>query len=170
MTFCAELSTVAQHINEHLCKSLRDDMFVTFFLGLFEPSTNKLSYVNAGHIPPLLVRPSESVVQPLDKGADLPLGIFSRPYEMATETLEPDTRLLVVTDGITEAGSPDGQMFETERLSKLMTDSRTCSAQELVQSVIKTVTDFRQTLPQQDDITIFALVNHKTNSIANREV
>jgi serine phosphatase RsbU (regulator of sigma subunit) len=163
MTFCAELSTVAQHINEHLCQSLRDDMFVTFFLGLFEPSTNKLSYVNAGHIPPLLLRPSAPVAQLLEREADLPLGIFSRPYEMATETLEPDARLLVVTDGITEAGSPDGQMFETERLSKLMTDSRTCSAQELVQSVIKAVADFRQTLPQQDDITIFALVNHKAN-------
>ncbi|MHC4595218.1 MAG: PP2C family protein-serine/threonine phosphatase, partial [Planctomycetota bacterium] len=50
MAFCTELSTVAEHINQHLCQNLRDDMFVTLFLGLFDPSTNTLSYVNAGHI------------------------------------------------------------------------------------------------------------------------
>jgi len=40
MTFCTELSTVVKHVNQHLCQSLRDDMFVTFFLGLFDPSKN----------------------------------------------------------------------------------------------------------------------------------
>ena len=67
----------------------------------------------------------------------------------------------MVTDGITEAGSPDGKLFETERLAEVMTDSQADSAQELIQSVMKSVTDFRQTLPQQDDITVFALMNRK---------
>ncbi|MHC4482396.1 MAG: SpoIIE family protein phosphatase [Planctomycetota bacterium] len=160
MTFCTELSTVAEHVNQHLCQNLQDDMFVTLFLGLFDPSTNRLLYVNAGHILPLIMRPSERA-QPLGKATSLPLGIFKSSFEMVAETIHPDTSLLVVTDGITEAGSPDGGQFEMGRLGKLMTDSGAHSAQELVRSVIKGVTDFRHTMPQHDDVTVFALVNHK---------
>jgi len=138
-------------------------MFVTFFLGLFDPSTNRLMYVNAGHILPLIMRPSEQA-RPLGEPANPPLGIFEGQFEMAVETIDPDTTLLVVTDGITEAGSPDGDLYETDRLAKLMTDLKTCSAQDLVQSVTKGAADFRQTRPQQDDITVFALVNRRIDS------
>ena len=163
MAFCTELSTVAEHINQHLCQNLCDDMFVTLFLGLFDPSTNTLSYVNAGHISPLIMRPSERA-EPLGKAANLPLGIFKGLFETRSKTISPNTSLLVVTDGITEAGSPDGELFEMECLEKLMTDLKAHSAQELVQAVVRGVTDFRKTVPQQDDITVFALVNQKVDS------
>ncbi|MHC4725741.1 MAG: PP2C family protein-serine/threonine phosphatase [Planctomycetota bacterium] len=160
MAFCTELSTVVEHVNQHLCQNLSDDMFVTLFLGLFNPSTNTLSYVNAGHISPLIKPPSQHAQQ-LGKAANLPLGIFKEAFEMQVETISPDTSLLVVTDGITEAGSPGGELFEMEGLEKLMTESESHSAQELVQTVIRGVTDFRKTLPQQDDITVLALINRK---------
>jgi serine phosphatase RsbU (regulator of sigma subunit) len=163
MAFCSELSTVAEHVNRHLCLNLREDMFVTLFLGLFDPSKNKLAYVNAGHIQPLIMQPSERP-QPLGEATNLPLGIFESPYKMVVETIHPDTSLLVVTDGVTEAGSPDGDLFEMDRLAKLMADLEVHSAQNLVQSVTKGVADFRKTLAQQDDITVFALVNRKTDS------
>ncbi|MHC4435282.1 MAG: SpoIIE family protein phosphatase [Planctomycetota bacterium] len=161
MAFCTELSTVAEHVNRHLCRNLCDDMFVTLFLGLFEPSTNTLSYVNAGHISPLIVPPLDRA-QPLGRPANLPLGIFEGAFETRVETIDPDTSLLVVTDGITEASSPDGGFFDLECLGKLMTGLESNSAQELVQTVTRGVTDFRKTVPQQDDITVLALVNRKT--------
>ncbi|MCP4608703.1 MAG: SpoIIE family protein phosphatase [Planctomycetes bacterium] len=163
MAFCTELSTVVEHVNQHLCQNLCDDMFVTLFLGLFDPSTNTLSYVNAGHISPLIMPPSEHA-QSLGKAANLPLGIFEGTYEMLVKTISPNTSLLVVTDGITEANSPDGGLLGMECLGKLMTDLESHSAQELVQTVIRGVTDFRKTMPQQDDITVFALINRKTDS------
>ncbi len=163
MTFCTQLSTVVEHVNRHLCQYLREDMFVTLFLGLFDPSKNELAYVNSGHILPLIMRPSE-YSQPLGKATNPPLGIFEGPFEMAVETIQPDTILLVVTDGVTEAGSPDGDLFEMDRLAKLMADLEVHSAQDLVQAVTKGAADFRQTLPQQDDITVFALVNRKVGS------
>jgi serine phosphatase RsbU (regulator of sigma subunit) len=162
MAFCSELSTVAEHVNLHLCQNLREDMFVTLFLGVFDPSKNTLTYVNAGHIQPLIMRPSE-LPQPLGKAINLPLGILESPYKMVVETIDPDTSLLVVTDGVTEANSPDGDLFETYRLAKLMADLEVHSAQNLVQSVTKSVTNFRQTLAQRDDITIFALVNRRVD-------
>jgi serine phosphatase RsbU (regulator of sigma subunit) len=144
-------------ISIYLC----DDMFVTFFLGLFEPSTNTLSYVNAGHISPLIVPPLDRA-EPLGRPANLPLGIFEGAFETRVETIDPNTGLLVVTDGITEANSPDGGLFDLECLGRLMTGLEPNSAQELVQTVIRGVTDFRKTVPQQDDITVLALVNRKT--------
>ena len=161
MNFCTELSAVAEHVNKHLCQSLQDEMFVTFFLGLFEPSTNKLSYVNAGHILPLIMEPS-APAKPLGKATNIPLAIFNCSYEMAEEILSPGTALLIVTDGITEAESPDHQRFEMENLSIAMTESQASCAKELVQAVIKSVTVFRKKLPQQDDITVFALLNQTT--------
>jgi sigma-B regulation protein RsbU (phosphoserine phosphatase) len=158
MNFCSDLSKATEHVNQHLCQNLRDDMFVTLFLGLFDPSQNKLTYVNAGHILPLIMHPSEPA-RMLGEATNIPLGIFESPFTTAVETIDPKTSLLVVTDGITEAGSPDGQLFEIERLAELMTTSQATSAKELIKSVINSVTDFRQALPQQDDITVFALVN-----------
>jgi serine phosphatase RsbU (regulator of sigma subunit) len=161
MTFCTELSSAVESVNRHLCQSMRDDMFVAFFLGLFDPSENKLAYVNAGNIPPLIMRPSERA-QLLDEVSNPPLGILESPFEMGVEIIPPAATLLVVTDGITEARSPEGDFFEIDRLAKLVTDSEVPSAQSLVQLVTKRVTDFRQMLAQQDDITVFALVNNKT--------
>jgi sigma-B regulation protein RsbU (phosphoserine phosphatase) len=109
------------------------------------------------------MQPSERP-RPLGKATNLPLGIFEGPYEMVVETIHPNTSLLAVTDGVTEASSPDGDLFEMDRLAKSMTDLEVLSAQNLVQSVTKSVADFRQTLAQQDDITVFALVNRKIDS------
>jgi sigma-B regulation protein RsbU (phosphoserine phosphatase) len=160
MDFCTELSTIVEHVNQHLCQNLCEDMFVTLFLGLFDPSTNTLYYVNAGHIPPLIKPPSEQA-QPLGEVTNLPLGIFKDAFKMQVETINPETSLLVVTDGITEAGSPDGELFGMDGLERLMTDTNPHSAQELIQTVVKGVTDFRKTVPQQDDITVLALINRK---------
>jgi len=159
MAFCTELSSVAQHVNRHLCQNLRDDMFVALFLGLFDPSENRLAYVNAGHLPPLIMRPSEPA-RPLDIANSPPLGIVESPLEKVVEVIPRGSTLVVFTDGITEARSPDGELFEMDRLAKLVTDSAFDSAKSLVESVTQAVVDFRQTLPQRDDITVLALVNH----------
>ena len=163
MSFCSDLSTTAEHVNHHLCENLRDDMFITFFFGLFDSSENTLSYVNAGHVLPLIMHTSQQA-RILGEATNPPLGIFESTFEAVVETIQPDTSLLIVTDGITEAGSPDGELFEMERLAKVMTESAASSAQELVNSVVKGAADFRQTLPPRDDITVFALINRKVNS------
>ncbi len=162
MTFCSELAEAAEHVNRHLCQNLRDDMFVTLFLGTFDPLENKLSYVNSGHIQPIVMRPGQDA-QPLNGEVNIPLGIFDQPIKMVVETLPPGSKLVVVTDGITEAPSPDGSRFEMEGLAKTITESGAESAQQLVSAIIQKVVDYRQTMAQQDDITIFTLINSKTD-------
>jgi serine phosphatase RsbU (regulator of sigma subunit) len=162
MTFCSELAEAAEHVNRHLCQNLRDDMFVTLFLGTFDPLENKLSYVNAGHVQPIVMLPDQDA-QPLNGEVNIPLGIFDQPIKMVVETLPPGSSLVVVTDGITEAPSPDGSRFEIEGLAKTITESGADSAQQLVSAITKKVVDYRQTMAQQDDITIFTLINNKTD-------
>lgn len=161
MNFCTELSTVAEHVNKHLCRSLQGQMSVTAFLGLFDPSTNKLSYVNAGHVPHLVMEPS-SPAKPLTKATNTPLGVSACSYEMAEEILCPGAALVVVTDGVTEAESTDDGTFTMENLTVAMTNSKAASAGELVKAIVKSVTAFRKKAPQADDITVFALMNRKT--------
>lgn len=163
MNFCSELTTVIQHVNKHLCKNLRDDMFVTFFLGLFDPKENKLKYINAGHIEPILKSPSEEA-RFLEGAKNIPLGIVEQPFEMVEETIPVDTSLLVVTDGVTETFSPDGEEYGTERLVELINNSQVQSAEEIVQLVNSEVSSFRKSLARQDDTTIFALVNTAISS------
>ena len=163
MTFCSELGEAAEHVNRHLCQNLRDDMFVTLFLGTFEPLENKLSYVNAGHVQPMVMLPGQEA-RPLVGEVNIPLGIFDQPIKVVIETLPPGSRLVVVTDGITEAPSPDGSRFEVEGLAKTITESGASSARQLVSAITKKVTDYRQTMAQQDDITIFVLINSRTDT------
>jgi serine phosphatase RsbU (regulator of sigma subunit) len=110
------------------------------------------------------MRPSESA-RILGEATNMPLGIFESQFTTVVEAIDPKTSLLVVTDGIIEASSPDGKLFEMEHLVEVMTDSQADSAQELIQSVMKSVTDFRQALPQKDDITVFALMNQEAPSL-----
>jgi serine phosphatase RsbU (regulator of sigma subunit) len=162
MTFCSDLANVAQHVNKHLCQNLREDMFVTFFFGLFTPSENKLSYVNAGHVLPLIIHPS-GPARPLGQVTHPPLGIVETSFEMVVEQMPPGTGLLVVTDGITESRSPDREFFQLKRLTKIISELKVQSAQKLVDLVVKEAEDFREPLPPQDDITVFALINQNKN-------
>jgi serine phosphatase RsbU (regulator of sigma subunit) len=69
----------------------------------------------------------------------------------------------VVTDGITESRSPDREFFQLKRLTKIISELKVQSAQKLVDLVVKEAEDFREPLPPQDDITVFALINQNKN-------
>ncbi len=104
--------------------------------------------------------PSQSA-RSLGIAANPPLGILERSFEMNEQAMAPGTSLLVFTDGLTEARSPDGEFFATDSLSELMTEMKVNSARELVRLATTAVADFRQTQAQHDDMTVFALINRR---------
>ena len=77
---------------------------------------------------------------------------------MIALTLVPETRLVLVTDGITESASPGGELFGTDRLTATVAASQAASARALVAAVVSAATDFRGSRAQQDDVTVLALV------------
>ena len=96
-------------------------MFVTFLIAVFDVATNGLTYVRAGHLPPLLRRASGEV-EALGSAGGLPLGLMDDAvYTPATVNLGPGDQVLIITDGITEAMSPSSELFGDSRVTELVT-------------------------------------------------
>ena len=157
LSFCPALAEAVGHVDELLRQNLPENMFVTLFVGLFEPSAARLEYVNAGHIIPRIVSPRGDIA-PLGRPANRPLGVSAEAFEPYTEALDPDAALVIVTDGITEAASPDGELFGEKGLEKVLAAEAGDSAGRIVTAVAAAAADFRRDLPQQDDVTVLALL------------
>ena len=101
-----------------LLKEFPDFRFVTAVLAELHLRTGRMRYINAGHPPPLLLRAGRTV-RDLSRGRRLPLGLGDETTEIAEESLEPADRLLMYTDGVTEARTGAGDRFGVARLADL---------------------------------------------------
>lgn len=112
---------VAAYMNRHLCSKRVGTTFATAFLSFFDPTTRRFSYMRAGHPPPLLLRRGRLLVEKLEAVGDIPLGIDpDAGYEVAQVQVESGDILLLYTDGIVEARSPAGEMFDSARLESAL--------------------------------------------------
>jgi sigma-B regulation protein RsbU (phosphoserine phosphatase) len=132
------------------------EAFITLFVGRYEPSTQQLHYVNAGHQPALLSR-ADDTTEELDSDG-MPLGILAAPtFEEKVSQLGPGDLLLIFSDGVVEASSPAGVEFGTQGLRALLTADGRHSAEDTVANVLGHLADFRVDGTQDDDITIVGL-------------
>jgi sigma-B regulation protein RsbU (phosphoserine phosphatase) len=120
-----------------------------------------LEYSRAGHNPPYLIRAGAmpaGTVQTLDAAGGLPLGILkSVTYDTAAIQLEPGDRILLFTDGITEAMNPARELYGEDRLERLLEQSEAASIEELVRTVTDAATAFADGAPASDDITVMGI-------------
>ena len=131
---------VCSIINRMLCETIAADKFVTFFCGVLDATSRTLRYCNAGHPYPMLV--SSGAVRTLDQGGSV-LGFFPAwTYQESSVGLGPGDRLLLFTDGITEAEGPDGEEFGTERVSSFAKIHAANSAAKMNQELLAQVTEF----------------------------
>jgi len=107
-------TVLMDRLNRFLCASTQESRYVTLFYGELEPGGRRLRYVNAGHVPPYLVRAGGEVERLRTGGPVLGL-LEDAAYECGDVVLEPEDRLAVVTDGVTEALSPGDVEFGDER-------------------------------------------------------
>lgn len=155
--FCQDPAEVAAKINAFVLQNLPERMFVTLFLGFFCPERRLLEYINAGHVLPL-VREAGGAVSALGEPSCMPMGIVEEPFEATSRYLSPGSALVLVTDGITEAASPQDELFGTERLVETLAAAKTDSAAKIVESIVAAATQFRDVAPQRDDVTVLTLV------------
>ncbi|MCJ7508003.1 MAG: SpoIIE family protein phosphatase [candidate division Zixibacteria bacterium] len=140
-------------INFMLSRFIDRGKFITLFYGILDIKDKTFTYSNAGHDFPFLLS-KNSDLQTLEKGGII-LGMFDNStYEEETVQLKPDDLMLLYTDGITEATNEKDEMFEEEKLLKLLKDNQSVSAQELSQKIVDNVLSFQGTSPQGDDITL----------------
>jgi sigma-B regulation protein RsbU (phosphoserine phosphatase) len=110
-TLFAGLAAVADALNRELLAGNQNCMFVTMFIGVFEPLRGRLDYIRCGHVPPFLQR-ADGRIERLGAAGGVPLGVSdSAPFAAARIDLAPGDRLLVLSDGVTEAAAPDQSQF-----------------------------------------------------------
>jgi sigma-B regulation protein RsbU (phosphoserine phosphatase) len=148
---------VCSRVNSVLCGNIATEKFVTFFYGVLDAGERTLQYCNAGHPSPLLVS-SDSVRQLAAGGAVL--GVFPTwKYVDSTIGLSPGDRLLLFTDGITEASGSHGQEFGEDNLAALAKANCESSASELNNRVLAQATDFCKGQFQDDATLLVIAVN-----------
>jgi phosphoserine phosphatase RsbU/P len=140
-------------VNQYLAKNTPTNRFVTLFIAELDPQTGVLSYINAGHNPPIMGHASGEIRQ-LDSGG-FPLGILPQAeYEVGQIKLESGDALVIYSDGVSEANNLQGDEFGVERLSQVVSKNITASAAALRDKVESALSSFTQTAPANDDITL----------------
>jgi sigma-B regulation protein RsbU (phosphoserine phosphatase) len=135
-------------------------MFVTLLIAVFDGATNRLTFVRAGHVPPFLRR-ANGTIERLAAAGGPPLGIIDKAvYRAVSVELQAGDRLLIITDGITEATDLTGRMFGDARVAGLM-DNGAVSLADLLSEVQR----FEAGNPQSDDIAAILL---KLDHISDR--
>jgi sigma-B regulation protein RsbU (phosphoserine phosphatase) len=148
---------IIEKINDGLSLENEQSMFVTVFLGILDPSSATVSYCNAGHNRPYMLRTTGNVLEVAGVRGTA-LGI--RPgitYQTESLGLEPGDGLFLYTDGITEALNVSKELFSEERLEDTLRALTAASAQEVVAGVVERVRQFTGDAVQSDDIAAMGL-------------
>jgi phosphoserine phosphatase RsbU/P len=143
-------------LNTHLIENARSDHFVTCFVAFYDSKNRKLSYVNAGHNPPILLNKNKN--QTLNKGCYM-LGAFDElvNIEKGEIKIEAQDKLFMYTDGITETLDNDGKEFGEERLLEFLKATLNDELQINLADLIIAVDEFKEEQDYRDDLTMLSV-------------
>lgn len=148
---------VTREMHKLFIHNFRFDTFVTFFIGAFDSSTKTLTFCNAGHQPPLVLRKNhsndESVVLLQPTGAAIGL-VEEAEYGEKTIDLQEGDLLVMYTDGVTEVVNAQTQEFGRERLASLIRQAIYKPVNEVVREIRQNLEEFSEGKPLADDTTI----------------
>ena len=142
-------------VNGQLFEENRAVMFVTVFYGILDLDTGEVGFANAGHPPPFLLESGSAV--PLDGTGEVVLGVSEGVrYTTGKARLAPGGRLLLYTDGVTEAMDPGGNLYGTARLERVLAAAEN-GAGQLLDRVFEDVAEFAAGAEPSDDVTALAV-------------
>jgi hypothetical protein len=146
-------SLLIERVNRVVCASTDDNAFITFFYCVVDSNTGELSYVNAGHNPPFVLRPDGTRTELTEGGLVLGFAPGAR-YAEGRIALAPGDALVMFTDGVTEATNESGEMYGEARLYDVIAQHRASGPREIEERVYASVTRFADGAPQTDDLTM----------------
>jgi sigma-B regulation protein RsbU (phosphoserine phosphatase) len=142
-------------LNSLLCRNMANDRFITFFYAQLDGPMCALQYVNAGHNAPIVLHQDGSHHR-LQAGGGV-LGVFpNQGFELGTMRLEPGDRVVLFTDGVTEAGNMEGEEFGEERLVQLLKENPGAGAKEIQEKILDAAAKFSRR-NWEDDATLLVL-------------
>ncbi len=149
-------------VNKYLAENIPPNRFVTLFYAELDPESGAVSFLNAGHNPPLIVHAAGTVEQLASGG--LPLGIKAdADYREGRTTLQLGDVLVIYSDGVTEAASPNGEEFGPTRLYEVVSRNVDASAAGIRDRIESALTKFSQGTQAADDITL-VIVKRQTEA------
>jgi sigma-B regulation protein RsbU (phosphoserine phosphatase) len=153
------LLTLAQKLNLAIHKASTAERYITGIIGVLNPARGELETINAGHNP-LYLHGNDGMVHEFSNGG-IAFGMLDMvfPYQSDTIVLQPGERLLLYTDGVTEAMNSDGMQYDTsDTLKKFMLRNRPAAAETFINALMADVAQFTGSAPQSDDITALYLL------------
>jgi serine phosphatase RsbU (regulator of sigma subunit) len=147
------LAAFMTRLNKATCAQCPSNRFITFFFCVLDPATGELTFANAGHNPPILVRASGEA-QMLEGGGPV-LGILpAASYGEQRVHLDPGDMLVLYSDGVTEANNAAYDEYGEGRFIEVLKRYREAPATAIVEAVTCDLTEFAAGAPQADDITL----------------
>ncbi len=141
-------------LNQMMSASTDSKSYVTFFYAVYDSKRRSLTYVNAGHNPPLLFRAGHEEPVRLSTGG-MVVGLFQKAeYSQETIELKPSDVLVCYTDGISETVNLDGEEFGEERLRRFVVRNRGTTASKILEALLNGLSEFGSGTTQQDDQTV----------------
>jgi len=149
------LDTRIERINAFLNERTAGEKYATVFYCMLERS-GKLDYVNAGHCPPLIVRRAGTIDSLIATG--MPVGLVdSAEFALGETMLSSGDKIVIYTDGVTEAQNLQGEFFGRQRLRQTIAEHQADSCTALHEAISGAVAAFTESAPQADDVTLVVM-------------
>ncbi|MDD4136322.1 MAG: SpoIIE family protein phosphatase [Methanoregula sp.] len=138
----------------------KSGMFVTLFYGTLDAKSRVLTYVNAGHNPPILCHAEDGSFEELEATGIAMGAMADSEYTSGRKVLNPGDVLVLYTDGITEAENASQTMFGEARLRAVISQTRGMDSKAIMSKILEEVKAFTGEYPQSDDITLMVIKVH----------
>jgi phosphoserine phosphatase RsbU/P len=155
-----DIAGLIGRVNNMVYDASTEDRYATLFYAQYDANSHWLTYVNAGHCPPILLRSAAAghAVERLDKAGGTVVGLVPDvPYDQAKVQLDPGDLLVIYTDGFSEAMNPKLEEWGEKRLLDAVQSCEGLSSQEAISKIMQAADAFASGAPQSDDMTLVIL-------------
>ena len=156
---------VLSEANDRILADARANLFITCFYGVLDPNEDQLIYCNAGHNPPFMISSNKDSKLFALARTGMPIGIEEdSSWERRSVSFTPGDKLILYTDGVTEAQNNNGELFDENKLLEVITEDLSRNAFQLQDDILARIKNFSLDAPQYDDITLMILEKEQNNS------
>ena len=151
------LGKVFTEVNDLLCESNSEELFITAFEGVLDLVTGEFVYVNAGHEMPFIYKSGGNFEPYKIRAAFVLAGMEGMKYRAGSMMLEPGDKIFQYTDGVTEATNINNELYGMDRLGEILNKVKLGTPHEILPAIKKDIDEFVGEAPQFDDITMLCL-------------